>query len=72
MNRTVAYKTAVCAQSEILLKETEGAFEAWDERREQIATLVPTMRLSLARAISERSRYVCWFAKHSIRPDQPN
>ena len=37
MNSTVAYKTAVCAQYEILLKECEGALEAWDERREQIA-----------------------------------
>jgi hypothetical protein len=72
MNNTVVYKTAVCAQSEIRLKESKGAFEASDERREQIATLVPTMRLSPARAISERSRYVCWFSKHSIRPDQPN
>jgi hypothetical protein len=37
MNSTVAYKTAVCEQYEILLKECEGALEAWDERREQIA-----------------------------------
>jgi hypothetical protein len=37
MNSTVAYKTAGCAQYEILLKECEAASEAWDERREQIA-----------------------------------
>ena len=38
MNSTVvAYKTAVCAQYEILLKECEAALGAWDERREQIA-----------------------------------
>jgi len=37
MSSTVAYKTAVCAQYEILLKECEAALEAWDERHEQIA-----------------------------------
>lgn len=37
MNSTVAYKTAARAQYEILLRECEGALEAWDERREQIA-----------------------------------
>jgi hypothetical protein len=37
MNSTVACKTAVCAQYEILLKECEVALQAWDERREQIA-----------------------------------
>ena len=37
MKGTVAYKKAVCAQYEILLKECEGALEAWDARREQIA-----------------------------------
>jgi len=37
MNSTVANKTAICAQYEILLEECEAALEAWDERREQIA-----------------------------------
>ena len=37
MNSTVAYKTAVCAQYEILLNECAAALEAWDERHEQIA-----------------------------------
>jgi hypothetical protein len=37
MNSTVANKTAICAQYEILLEESEAALEAWDERREQIA-----------------------------------
>ena len=36
MNSTVTYKTAVCAQYEILLNECVAALEAWDERREQI------------------------------------
>lgn len=36
MNNTVSYKTAVCADYEILLKECQAALEAYDGRRETI------------------------------------
>ena len=41
MNTTVSYKTAVCAQYEILLKECEAARENFDEQREEIRTFQP-------------------------------
>jgi len=36
VNNTISYKTAVCADYEILLKECQAVLEACDDRRETI------------------------------------
>jgi hypothetical protein len=42
MNTTVSYKTAVCAQYEILLKECEAARQNFDEQRGEIRRFHPS------------------------------
>jgi hypothetical protein len=42
MDTTVSYKTAVCAEYEILLKECEAAQENFDERRKEIRRFHPS------------------------------
>ena len=41
MNTTVSYKTAVCAEYEIMLKECEAARRNFNEHREDIRRLQP-------------------------------
>jgi hypothetical protein len=67
MNTTVSYKTAVCAQYEILLKECEAARQNFDGRREEIRRFQPSGKKAgdeLLRLQAEYGRAYAALRKH--------